>query len=155
SLSEQQIYLDALTKYETPDLNTMIFQLRQDIRFQPDVSGGRLMTSDDLKFTIDRAPVFFKTKGGLASPILFSWIDHTETPDNATVVIKQGRPNSGRVQMMAQTNPYGIVARDVVEANNGAVDNVPAGSGPYRLTKRDATGTTLQRWSGYSKNPNP
>src|SRR5690606_20311161 len=70
---------DLATEWETPDLQTYVFHLREGVRFH----NGSPLTSDDVKFTYDtiRDPAF-------ASPDLgtFSIIESIETPDDHTVV---------------------------------------------------------------------
>ena len=149
--SDGTVLLDAAEKIETPDALTMIVTLNKGINFHDNVANGREMTADDLKFSIDRIPAIRKTKGGNSPEIVFDWIDSVTVVDKYTARIKQRIPFASRFIALGSRNPFAIVGKEVVDANGGVIDQVTAGSGPYLLTKRDATGVTLERNPKYFK----
>jgi peptide/nickel transport system substrate-binding protein len=151
--SDGKVLLDAAEKIETPDASTMIVTLHKGINFHDNVAGGREMTAEDLKFSIDRIPAIRKTKGGNSPEIVFDWISSVEVVDRYTARIKQRIPFASRFIALGSRNPFAIVGKEVVEKEGGVIDNVTAGSGPYTLTKRDATGTTMERFPKYFKRP--
>ena len=151
--SDGTIMLDAAESFETPDAMTMIVHLNKGIKFHDNVAIGRELTAEDLKFSIDRIPDIRKNKGGNSPEIVYDWIDSVEVVDKYTAKIKQRIPFASRFIALGSRNPFAIVGREVVEANGGVIDNVTAGSGPYTLTKRDGTGTTLDRNPNYFKRP--
>lgn len=153
--STGEVLLDAAEKIETPDALTMIVTLNKGILFHDNVANGREMTAEDLKFSIDRIPEIRKTKGGNSPEIVFDWISKVEVVDKYTAKITQRIPFASRFIALGSRNPFAIVGREVVEANGGVIDNVTAGSGPYTLTKRDATGTVMERNPKYFKRPKP
>jgi ABC-type transport system substrate-binding protein len=153
--SDGTVLLDAAEKIETPDAMTMIVTLNKGIMFHDNVAGGREVTAEDLKFSIDRIPDIRKNKGGNSPEIVFDWISSVEVVDKYTARIKQRIPFASRFIALGSRNPFAIVGREVVEAEGGVIDNVTAGSGPYLLTKRDATGVTLDRNPKYFKRPKP
>ncbi len=77
---------DLAQSWESPDEATLIFKLRQGVRWHdvPPVS-GREFVAQDVKFTLDRQSV-----GGAKFPLafLYSSIGSIETPDKYTVVLK-------------------------------------------------------------------
>ncbi|MFN0093219.1 MAG: ABC transporter substrate-binding protein [Dehalococcoidia bacterium] len=153
--SDGKVLLDAAEKIETPDALTMIVTLNKGINFHDNVANGREMTADDLKFSIDRIPAIRKEKGGNSPEIVFDWIQSVEVVDKYTARIKQRIPFASRFIALGSRNPFAIVGKEVVEKEGGVIDNVTAGSGPYLLTKRDATGITLERNPKYFKRSAP
>ncbi|MCC6382767.1 MAG: ABC transporter substrate-binding protein [Dehalococcoidia bacterium] len=149
--SKEQVQLDVAQSYETPDLNQITFKFRDGVNFQPEVAGGRPLIADDYSYSFGRVADFVKTKGGLSTPVLSDWIESITPIDKSTAVVKQKRPFFDRMIALGERNPFAIVAKEVIEANNGVADNVVAGSGPYRLTKHDDSGSRLERWAGYFK----
>ena len=149
--SDGKVLMDAAEKIETPDALTMIVTLNKGINFHDNVANGREMTAADLKFSIDRIPAIRKDKGGNSPEIVFDWIASTEVVDTHTLRIKQRIPFASRFIALGSRNPFAIVGKAVVEKEGGVIDNVTAGSGPYTLTKRDATGVLLERNPKYFK----
>ena len=149
--SDGTVLLDAAEKIETPDALTMIVTLNKGINFHDNVAGGREMTADDLKFSIDRIPAIRKDKGGNSPEIVFDWISKVDVVDKYTAKITQRIPFASRFIALGSRNPFAIVGKEVVDANGGVIDTVTAGSGPYLMTKRDATGITMERNPKYFK----
>ncbi len=153
--SDGTVLLDAAEKIETPDAMTMIVTLNKGLLFHDNVAGGREVTAADLKFSIDRIPDIRKNKGGNSPEIVFDWIESVEVVDKYTAKIKQRIPFASRFIALGSRNPFAIVAKEEVDKAGGVIDNVIAGSGPYLMTKRDATGITMERNPKYFKRPKP
>ncbi|HJP40588.1 MAG TPA: ABC transporter substrate-binding protein, partial [Dehalococcoidia bacterium] len=153
--SDGEILLDAAQGFETPDAETIVVKLHEGIHFHDNVASGREMIAEDLKFSIDRIPDFRTNQGGNSPEIVFDWIDNVEVVDSTTAIIHQRIPFASRFIALGSRNPFAIVGREVVEAEGGVIDKVTAGSGPYLLTKNDATGATMERNPNYFKRPDP
>lgn len=107
--------------WDVPDPLTYVFHLRDDVRFHD----GRLLTSADVKWTIDSI-----LNGKVRSPKIgtYKYVDHIDAPDAQTVVFHLKEPYSSLLWNLADG---GI---GIVEA--GSTDEVarrPVGSGPYRF----------------------
>jgi peptide/nickel transport system substrate-binding protein len=115
---------DLATEWETPDLSTYVFHLREGVTFHD----GTPLTSEDVKFTYDtiRDPAF-------ASPDLgtFSIIESIETPDDQTVIFHLSQPS---VSLLAELN-RGIVSQEYAEGNDAGANLEPIGTGPYRFVE--------------------
>lgn len=73
-----------------------------------------------------------------------------QTPDRYTLRVTLGRPNPMFMLTMANTNSFGAVAREVVEAYGEDVDAHPVGTGPFRLAQwRRSSLIVLERNPGY------
>lgn len=156
--STNEILFDAAVSYEQTDPTTLVFHLRPGLTFGdqvPNGAAGRPMTSDDFAYTYGRFPTTLAKDQSQVNQIQWGWMDSFQTPDKQTVVIKQKTPFASNLAAMGSMS-FGIVAREVVEANNGRLDNVlNAGGGPYQLTQRDDTGTKYVRNTKYYKHDNP
>lgn len=113
----------------SPDGKTYTFHLRQGVRFH----NGRELTSADVKYTYER--IINPDTASIAKSF-FDPIDHIDAPDPYTVTVVLKSPNTPFLVNTAATWA-GIVAKEVVDANNGDLNKVDAGSGPY----------TLQEWT--------
>ncbi|MES4792489.1 MAG: hypothetical protein C4321_05430 [Chloroflexota bacterium] len=135
-------------EHEQVDPLTLRVKLRQGVKFQADVANGRELTAEDVAYSYTRFPVAL-TKGSQVNQIQWGWIDKIETPDKYTVVIKQKNPFASNVIALG-SSAFAVVAKEVVEANGGDLMRVMnAGSGPYRMVKREPTGTRYERNPDY------
>lgn len=110
---------DVAEKWETPDDKTIVFHLNPNAKFQ----NGQPVKAADVKWTLESMldPNFTTSKrSGYAT------LDHIETPDERTVIIKLKEPNAGIFDNLT----YLIVP-------TGADPNVyrskPIGAGPYKV----------------------
>lgn len=152
--STKTVCYDLAVEHEQVDATTLRVKLRQGVTFQPDVANGRELTAEDVAYSYTRFPVAL-TKGSQVNQIQWGWIDKIETPDKYTVVIKQKNPFASNVVALG-SSAFAVVAKEVVEANGGDLMKVMnAGSGPYRMVKREPTGTRYERNPTYYQHDNP
>jgi peptide/nickel transport system substrate-binding protein len=124
------------------DGKTYTFHLRQGVKFH----NGRDLTSADVKYTYER--ILDPATASIAKSF-FDPIDHIDTPDPSTVTIVLKAPNTPFLVNTA-ASWAGIVAKEVVDANNGDLNKVDAGSGPYMLQEwTPDTRTVLVRNPNY------
>jgi peptide/nickel transport system substrate-binding protein len=126
----------------SPDGKTYTFHLRQGVKFH----NGRELTSADVKYTYER--IINPDTASIAKSF-FDPIDHIDTPDPYTVTIVLKSPNTPFLVNTA-ASWAGIVAKEIVDANNGDLNKVDAGSGPYMLQEwTPDTRTVLVRNPNY------
>jgi ABC-type transport system substrate-binding protein len=159
--STDKVLFDIAVSYEQVDPTTLTFKLRPGVNFQADVANGRAVTSEDLAYSWSRYPDALKNLGSQFNAINWSWMDITagakfETPDAQTITIKQAKPFADNIRAGGNAQ-FAIVAREMVEGSaDKTLRNVlNAGSGPYRMTRRESTGTRFERNPNYHKKENP
>jgi ABC-type transport system substrate-binding protein len=124
------------------DGKTYTFHLRQGVKFH----NGRELTSADVKYTYER--ILNPDTASIAKSF-FDPIDHIDAPDPNTVTVVLKAPNTPFLVNTAATWA-GIVAKEVVDANNGDLNKVDAGSGPFMLQEwTPDTRTVLVRNPNY------
>ena len=89
---------------------------------------GRPVSAEDVQYSIQR----IRDQGVRAGQ--FSSIESIETPDDHTVVLRLSRPEAALETYLAHPM-NAIVDVEVVQNNNGSLQNVDAGSGPYKLVE--------------------
>jgi ABC-type oligopeptide transport system substrate-binding subunit len=130
----------------SPNQRIWTFHLRTDATF----SNGRAITSEDVKYTLDR--IAARGSGSPAAPQLDAVIGFKEvnsegtldhmvgviTPDPATVQIALVHPLSVLAEILASP-AFGIVPREAVEAAPPApaFAEQPVGSGPFMFRSRN------------------
>lgn len=103
---------------------TYELKLQEGVKFH----SGNDMTSEDVKYSLERV----KDGGARASQL--EKIKSIETPDDNMVVIKLSSQYAPFLTYLA--NPLNaIVDKEVVEEKDGSINNVDAGSGPFKLKK--------------------
>lgn len=131
------------------DGKTLTFTIREGVKFH----NGKVLTSSDVKYTIDqlfqsngyKAGAFFETasagesKGG-GKPVRLPHLDGpVESPDAKTVVFKLSRPS------LRSTLLSNLVAIPIIP--DGTVDQQkanPLGSGPFKFASLDTTQNILE-----------
>ncbi len=127
----------------SPDGKTYMFKLRPGVKFQ----NGRLMTADDVVYSITRA-VDPKTQSPGQS--FFSAIDGFDAfttnkaktltgisaPDPRTVVIKLSRPNASFLQVLALNFAF-VVPKEVIAQPGYDFGKHPVGTGAFELKEWD------------------
>ncbi|MBV9329476.1 MAG: ABC transporter substrate-binding protein [Chloroflexi bacterium] len=134
---------DLATNWDiSSDGKTYTFHLRQGVKFH----NGHELTSADVKYTYER--IINPDTASIAQSF-FAPIDHIDAPDPYTVVIVLKEANTPFLVNTAATWA-GIVAKEVVDANNGDLNKVDAGSGPFILQEwTPDTQTVLVRNPNY------
>jgi peptide/nickel transport system substrate-binding protein len=126
----------------SPDGKTYTFHLRQGVKFH----NGRELTSADVKYTYER--ILDPATASIAKSF-FDPIDHVDATDPYTVIVVLKQPNTPFLVNTAATWA-GIVTKEVVDANNGDLNKVDAGSGPFILQEwTPDTRTVLVRNPNY------
>jgi len=116
------------------DSLTYTFHLRKGIKFHNDQE----LTSEDVKFSIER---IVDPKTGSIRSYYFSPIASIETPDKWTVKFHFDKPFAPFLAYLA--DPWtAIVSKKVVE-ENGNLQKVAIGTGPFKLKERVVGDHTL------------
>jgi len=146
----------AARSLEQPDEVTYVFTLRDDMHFQdtPDIAStypglaGRLVTSEDVKYAIERQRT---VAGAPARDYALNRLDRVEVPDQLTVRIVNKGPFSWTLSSLSLGSPLcaPIIAHEVVE-KAGDLKTVAVGSGPFLLDYANQTqGVRFVRNPGY------
>lgn len=107
----------------SPDGRTYTFQLVENAVFH---GSGRRVTSQDVAYSLQR----IREKGIRGDA--FSSVTDIQTPSPHTLVLQLSEPSAPLLTALA--NPMNaIVDPSVVEANEGRLDRVDAGCGPFEL----------------------
>lgn len=109
------------TEFEAPDNTTYIFHLAENATF----SDGTPVTADDVKFSLEsyKDPEIGARSWAAA-------IDTVEAVDPHTVQVNLSAPYAPLIGYLSwQYNP--IVSKAFYEANNGEIEQVAMGSGPF------------------------
>jgi ABC-type transport system substrate-binding protein len=134
---------DLAEKWEiSTDGKTYVFHLRKGVKFH----NGRDLTATDVKYTYER--IINPDTASIAKSF-FDPIDHVDATDPLTVTIVL---KTAYTPFLVNTAASwaGIVAKEVVDANNGDLNKVDAGSGPFKLQEwTPDTRTVLVRNSDY------
>jgi peptide/nickel transport system substrate-binding protein len=121
-----EIEADLATKWDvTPDGLEYTFQLRPNVKFH----NGRVMTSDDVKYSVER--VLAKDT---AAPYrsYFDAVDTIATPDKSTVKFRLKYPYAPFIGGIAIKRSSAVVPREVVEKEKD-LSKVAVGTGPWKL----------------------
>jgi len=121
-----RIQPDLAEKWElSPDGKTITFSLRKGVKFH----NGRELTSEDVKYSIDRIRDPNKASQGKA---LMASIEAVDTSDKYVAKIMLKEPDSGLLAAFASA--WGaIVAKEEVEKGGGSLGKSDGGSGPYMI----------------------
>ena len=122
----------------SPDLKTLTFTLRSNVKFQDDEP----FSSKDVKYSFERFAAKDSTnkdKGFFAS------IESIDTPDPTTVVLKFKEPSFEALFHLGMDT---AVILDEKSAANEATS--PVGTGPYKLSAwTKGSSITLDKWDGF------
>ncbi|MBV8086194.1 MAG: ABC transporter substrate-binding protein [Chloroflexi bacterium] len=110
------------------DGKTYTFKLRSGVKFH----NGRPMTSDDVKYSLERV-LDPKTLSPYAK--LLSVVDSISTPDPSTVAVNLKQPYGPFLALLAD-DPEAIVPKE--EVAKGSFANNPVGTGPFKFVSADA-----------------
>jgi len=130
----------AQTMPEQPDASGLqwTFKLKPNIKFH----NGRALTSEDVKYALDRYSTYDKS----SHRALYFWLDSVTTPDAQTVVLKTKAPYADLNQVIG--GEYGAYISPKEHAESDAAPTKMLGSGPFIHTDFQ-TGASLS----FKKNP--
>ncbi len=130
---------DLLADYKiSDDFRTFDFTLKKGVKFH----SGRPVTADDVKFSLLRL-----RDAGRSEPLTHLQDIEVKSPRQLTLHFKD--PMSPLMTYLA--NPmYAVVDRQVVEAHDGDISRVDAGSGPFELVEwKQGRQCVLERFDDY------
>ncbi|MCH2656059.1 MAG: hypothetical protein MKZ84_00620, partial [Dehalococcoidia bacterium] len=73
SLVEEEAWGDAAESWEQVDATTLVFKLRDGIRFNPEAAGGREQTSADVAYSYSRFPDSLNEMGSEVNQVQWGW----------------------------------------------------------------------------------
>ncbi len=121
-----QIEGDLAESWEYADTKTVTFKLRRGVKFHD----GAEMTSEDVKFTLDRVLDPNTRSPGRS---FIDVISSVETPDKYTVRLKLSSPLASLLSGLASAN-LSIVQKAAVQ-KSGNLQRNEAGTGPFMLAE--------------------
>ena len=159
------IAMDGMVGFEQVDPTTFVWSIRPGMKFQNDDPLG----SEAVAFSFGRLEKLYRALDGTHTTRTgYAFVDSFDATDELTVTESWNRPNADAPVYRAR-HYYSFLNPRIVEehgkfegsyeAPDGTVEDVhsvqtlPHGSssGPYMLTKRDSTGTLVERWPDYHK----
>ena len=122
----------------SPDLKTLTFNLRNDVKFQD----GEAFTSTDVKYSFERAAAADSTNKDKA---FFASIESIDASDPAIVSIKFKQPSFEALFHLGMNTAVIVDAKsEPTNATN------PIGTGPYKFAAwNKGSSVTLQKWDGF------
>jgi peptide/nickel transport system substrate-binding protein len=122
----------------SPDLKTLMFDLRQGVKFQD----GESFSAKDVKFSFERAAAADSTNKDRA---FFASIDMIDASDPAKVAIRFKQPSFEALFHLGMNTA--VIVDEKSAASNA---NNPVGTGPYKLAEwNKGSSVTLQKWDGF------
>lgn len=138
---------DLAESWEIPDNLTYVFHLRQGVKFHD----GTEMTSEDVKFTIERV---LDPKTGSPALSYLGPVAKVEAPSKYAVTIKLKEPMASLLSVLASDNLC-IVPQHAVK-KHGNLQRVVVGTGPFKLAEYVPDNyMKLVRNPDYFKSPKP
>ena len=163
--SKNLFAMDGMVGYEQVDPLTLVWSIRPGMKFH----SGDPVDSEAVSFSFGRLTKLYDAHGGTHVPSEgFDFVDSFEATNELTVTEHWSRTNADALVHRSRhyysfINPRVVEEQGVLEgtytAPDGATEDVysiqdlpfGSGSGPYVLTKRDETGTRLERWPDYHR----
>ena len=145
-----EIDLDAAESWEqSPDGLRLTFKLRSDIRFDSRApTNGRLMTTQDVKFSWDRFAAGGLTRGDYMNNLNpHAPVESLTVPDARTVVFKLAFPTANMASRFAFHRCLSLMPIEAEDKFNTKIDQ--RGSGPWMLRRWDPSQGYV-----YDRNPN-
>ncbi len=161
SILEDEFYPDAAQSWEQVDPETLVFNLREGVRFNPEASEGREVTSEDWYISLRRYPDSRANRGSNVNELFFSFMDENQgatfdTPDDLTLRINQNKAFASNTRAFAAASlvvvsPERLAAEE--SGDLGQVSGINAGSGPYMFDDVGETRISLKRNPNYYEHP--
>ena len=157
--------MDGMTGYEQVDPTTLVWSVRPGMEFH----NGDPVDAEAVAFSWRRVGDLYTVLDGTHTRRDgFDFVDAFEATDGMTVTERWSRPNADALVHRSRhyysfINPRMVdafgAAEGAIERADGAMEDVlslqelpfGAGSGPYTLARRGATGTRLERWPDYHR----
>lgn len=111
--------------WEIPDPLTYVFHIKKGVHFHD----GRPLTSRDVKWTLDTVA---QGKIRTAKTATFRYVDHIDTPDDATVVVHLKEPFATLLWNLSD-GAIGIVP----EGSGDTFGTKPIGTGPFKFVSAE------------------
>ena len=157
--------MDGMVGFEQVDPTTLVWSVRPNMKFH----NGDPVDAEAVAFSFGRLEKLYRALDGTHTTRTgFAFVDSFEPTDELTVTEHWARPNADAPVYRAR-HYYSFLNPRIVEEfgkfegsyehADGTVEDVASvqelpfgsGSGPYTMTKRDATGTKVERWPDYHK----
>ncbi len=157
--------MDGMVGFEQVDPTTFVWSIRPGMKFH----NGDPVDAEAVAFSFGRLEKLYRALDGTHTTRTgFAFVDSFDATDELTVTENWARPNADAPVYRAR-HYYSFVNPRMVEEHghfegsyehaDGTLEDVysiqelPAGSGsgPYTMTRRDATGTRVERWPDYHK----
>ena len=134
------LLLDHASGIEQPDGTTLLFHLRDGVRFQDAAPAhGRAVAAQDVAASILR----YRDHPLAVNKVWHTRIlDHIETPDAATVRVITRRPYVYSLQALGDISAGAILPQEAIDANSD-LRTAGAGSGPFDDRARRPAGTHM------------
>ncbi len=157
--------MDGMTGFEQVDATTFVWSVRPGMKFH----NGDPVNAEAVAFSFGRLEKLYRALDGTHTTRTgYNFVDTFEPTDELTVAEHWNRPNADAPVYRARhyysfLNPRMVEEFGKFEGSyeraDGTVEDVASiqelpfgsGSGPYTMTKRDATGTRVERWPEYHK----
>lgn len=157
--------MDGMAGYEQVDPLTLVWSIRPGMKFH----NGDPVDSEAVAFSFGRLPKLYDVRGDShVDRRGFDFVDSFEATDELTMTEHWSRPNADALVHRARSyysflNPRVVEAQGVLDGTYAAADGTTedvysiqdlpfgSGSGPYVLTKRNETGTRVERWPDYHR----
>ena len=159
------IAMDGMVGFEQVDPTTFVWSIRPGMKFH----NGDPVDSEAVAFSFGRLEKLYRALDGTHTTRTgYAFVDSFEATDELTVAEHWARPNADAPVYRAR-HYYSFLNPRIVEEHgkfegsyehpDGTVEDIfsvqelphGSGSGPYTLTKRDSTGTRVERWPDYHK----
>ena len=163
--SKNLFAMDGMVGYEQVDPLTLVWSIRPGMQFH----NGDPVDSEAVAFSFGRLAKLYDAHGAThLSRNGFEFVDSFEATDELTMTEHWSWPNADALVHRSRhyysfLNPRVVEDQGVLEGTyttpDGTTEDVysvqdlpfGSGSGPYVLTKRDETGTRVERWPDYHK----
>ncbi len=157
--------MDGMVGFEQVDPTTFVWSIRPGMKFH----NGDAVDSEAVAFSFGRLEKLYRALDGTHTTRTgFVFVDSFEPSDELTVTEHWNRPNADAPVYRARhyysfINPRMVDEHGKFEGSyehpDGTIEDIysiqtlppGSGSGPYTLTKRDTTGTRVERWPDYHK----